>query len=105
MYQKNLNTILTGQFVEIKELDHYLILSNAIDKCKNIHNLNQNSYYKDITDCVNKFHIITGKNVFIKIHYLHKETIKNIFFHINLPYDKYCKNKVKNTCSNIQSNE
>lgn len=102
MYQKNLNTILTGIFVDKNELEHYLILSNAIEKCKNIHNLNQNSYYKDITDCVNKFHLITSKNVFIKIHYLHKETVKNIFFNINLPYDKYCKDKVKNI--DIQSN-
>ena len=102
MYQKNINTILTGQFVDKNELEYYLILNNAIEKCKNIHNLNQNSYYKDITNCVNKFHFITSRSVFVKIHYLHKETIKNIFFHINLPYDKYCRNIVRNV--NIQSN-
>lgn len=102
MYQKNLNTILTGQYVDGIELKQYLILSNAIEKCQIIHDINKNSYYKDITDCVNKFHFITGNSVFIKIHYLHKETVKNIFFNINLPYVKYCKDKVKNI--DIQSN-
>jgi hypothetical protein len=96
MYQKNLNTILTGQYVDGIELQYYLILSNAIERCKNINDINKNkdNYYKEITNCVNKYHFITGSSFFIKIHYLHKETVKNIFLHLNLPYEKYCKNKV-----------
>jgi len=96
MSKKDLTTILTGNYVDGIELKYYTILSNAIDKCKlQQKNKEGNDYYKNITNCVNKFHTINKNNVLIKIYYLHKISVKDTFLLMNLSYDKYVKPLIK----------
>jgi len=73
------------------EFDKYCILSNAINDCQKIHNINginnKNNYYDILTKCVNGYFVILGKNK--NKYYLHNEKVQNIFFYCNLPYSNY----------------
>jgi hypothetical protein len=73
------------------ELNYYLILSNAIEKCENIYNVKdikeRDDYYQILNNCINNYYF--HKTINHRKLYIHHLDVKKLFFIKNLKYKDY----------------